>query len=262
MFRRSLKDLIFVIMTAAVSLSVLSNASAMAKTPAETHQKYPPTTPSGEPMLTIYHAEGRRSERVIWYCEETNLPYTLKFSSGDLMASYKMAHDVNPLMTMFPTVVYDGEVLVESSAILQLLQERHGGDQLVPSRDSADYPKYLQWLHFAEGSAAPRFITEFLLNRASGGNPPDIVKGQLGRSDKVLAYLDDYLAHKPYFGGEEFSIADIMMHFNINFMSMVVKHDMTPYPHVMAWFNTVESRPAFVRMREVSLPNGFIGVPQ
>lgn len=213
-------------------------------------------------MLKIYHAEGRRSERLVWFCEEVGLPYELMFKSNDLWASLKMAQDINPLMPMMPTAVYDDEVLVESAAILQLLQERHAKGQLVPASDSPDYPKYLQWLHFAESSAAPRMITEFLLKRAVDGEMPPVAKGQMGRSDQVLRYLEDFLSRKPYFGGADFSLADIMMHFDVNFISMVAKHDMTPYPKVMEWFGRVEARPAFKKMREISLPNGFIGVPQ
>ncbi|MCK9504089.1 MAG: glutathione S-transferase family protein [Porticoccaceae bacterium] len=219
------------------------------------------SVPAGEPIVTIYHIEGRRSERIVWYCEEAGIPYDLKFKSGDLRASMQMAKEVNPLMPIFPTVVYGDEVLVESAAILQLLDERHGSGKLTPAHDSGDYPKYLQWLHFAEGSAAPRFITEFLLQRAITGETPPVVQSQLGKSDQVLVYLEDHLSRFPYFGGAEFSIADIMMHFNINFVSMVAKHDMTPYPKVMDWMKRVEGRPAFLKMREVSLPNGFIGVP-
>jgi glutathione S-transferase len=225
-------------------------------------KEWPTRMPNGDPVITIYHMEGRRSERIVWFCEEIGLPYKLMFKRGDMAASSKMAHDVNPLMAMFPTVVYNGQVMVESGAILQLLQERYAHGKLAPAKDSPDYPKYLQWLHFAEGSAAPRFITEFLLLHAITGEPTPLVKSQLGRTDQVLKYLEDYLSGHPYFGGSEFSIADIMMDFEINFESMVAKHDMTPYPHVMAWFNTVHQRPAFIRMRQISLPDGFIGVPK
>ncbi|MCK9504081.1 MAG: glutathione S-transferase family protein [Porticoccaceae bacterium] len=216
---------------------------------------------SREPLLTIYHTEGRRSERIIWYCEEAGIPYSLMFEPGDLYASHRMAKSVNPLMPITPTVVYGNDVLVESSAILQLLEERHGNGRLAPAADSEDYPRYLQWLHFAEGSAAPRFITEFLLQRAVSSEAPPVVKSQQGKSDQALMYLEDHLSRYRYFGGSEFSIADIMMHFNINFMSMVAKHDMTSYPKLMGWKDRVEARPAFVKMREIALPNGFIGVP-
>jgi glutathione S-transferase len=146
--------------------------------------------------------------------------------------------------------------------VLQLLQERHAKGKLVPAADSADYPKYLQWFHFAESSAAPRMITEFLLQRATDGELSPLVKSQIGRSDQVLLYLEDFLQAKPYFGGADFSMADIMMHFDVNFISMVARHDMTAYPKVMDWFARVEARPAFKTMREVALPNGFIGIPQ
>lgn len=214
-------------------------------------------------QLDIYHAEGRRSERLCWYCEEVGLPYNLIFKSNDLMASLALGREVNPLMPMFPIVVYEGEVLVESAAILQLLHDRHAPGKLVPAADSPHYPKYLQWFHFAESSGAPRMITEFLLKRAApeGGEPSMVVKMQLGRSDQVLRYMEDFLQGQPYFGGPDFSLADIMMHFDVNFISMVARHDMSPYPKVMDWFARVEARPAFKRMREVSLPNGFIGVP-
>ena len=212
-------------------------------------------------QLDIYHAEGRRSERLCWYCEEVGLPYSLKFKSNDLMASMQMGRDVSPLMTMFPIVVYDGQVLEESAAILQLLHDRHAPGKLVPAVESADYPKYLQWFHFAESSAAPRMITEFLLQRSTEGELPPIVQMQMGGSDRVLTYLEDFLQGHPYFGGGSFSLADIMMHFDINFISMVARHDMTPYPKVMDWFARVEARPAFKAMRKVALPNGFIGIP-
>lgn len=212
--------------------------------------------------LEIYHVEGRRSERICWFCEEAGLPYELKFKSNDLMGSLALGREVNPLMPMFPTVVYDGEVLVESAAILQLLQSRHAPGQLAPAVESPHYPKYLQWLHFAESSAAPRMITEFLLERAvPDGELPPVVKLQIGRSDQVLRYLEDFLSAQPYFGGPAFSMADIMMHFDINFISMVARRDMGPYPKVMDWFARVEARPAFKRMRAAALPNGFIGVP-
>lgn len=238
---------------AAVTLAAFA-APALAK-------QWPDKKPNGEPVLDIYHTEGRRSERIVWFAEEIGLPYKLHFVSGDLYASQKLKQAVNPLMAMSPTVIYNDQVLVESAAILALLQERHAKGRLAPSQDSPDYPKYLQWLHFAEGSAAPRFTTEFLLLRAFDGKKSEKIPSQYGRSDQVLRYLEDWLTTHPYFGGAEFSLADIMMHFDINFISMVAKHDMTPYPKVMDWFQRVEARPAFKEMRRVALPNGFIGVP-
>jgi glutathione S-transferase len=214
------------------------------------------------PVLSIYHVEGRRCERIAWFCEEIGLPYKLVFKPGDLMGSLALIKDVNPLMPIAPTVKYGDVVMVEAAAILQLLQERHAPGRLQPAPDSPDYPKYLQWLHFAEGSAAPRLITTFLLQSIKGGELSPVAQSQIGKAPQTLIYLEDYLGHHPYFGGQEFSLADIMMHFNVQFSKVVTRTDMTPYPHLSAWFAKVEERPAFKRMREIALPNGLIGVPE
>jgi glutathione S-transferase len=213
------------------------------------------------PQLTIYHIEGRRSERVVWFCEEIGLPYTLIFKAGDLMGSMALIAQVNPLMRVAPTVSYGDTVMTESAAILQLLQETHAKGALAPARGSTDYPKYLEWLHFAEGSAAPRLITEFLLKSVKGGEVPPIVQMQIGKAAGTLAYLEEYLVNHPYFGGAAFSLADIMMHFDIQFAKVIARMDMSQYPHLLAWLDKVEARPAFVKMRQVSLPAGFLGVP-
>jgi len=213
-------------------------------------------------MLTIYHMEGRRSERIIWFCEEVGLPYNLIFEPGDLRGSVELIKQANPLMAMAPTVQLGDQVMVESAAILQLLQERHAPGRLEPAHDSPDYPNYLQWLHFAEGSAAPRLITEFLLTSVKGGEMPPVVRSQIGKAAQTLTYMEDYLTRHPYFGGQEFSVADIMMHFNVQFVNVVTHTDMTPYPKLAAWQARIEERAAFKKMREVSLPNGLIGVPR
>ena len=56
--------------------------------------------PAALPAITIYHLEGRRSERIIWLMEELGLPYQLEFKRGDLagsMAAIKAINDVEIL---------------------------------------------------------------------------------------------------------------------------------------------------------------------
>jgi glutathione S-transferase len=64
--------------------------------------------------LTIYHMEGRRSERIVWLCEELGIPYKLEYKRGDLAGSMKTIHDVSPLMPVAPTVRIGDQVMVES----------------------------------------------------------------------------------------------------------------------------------------------------
>ena len=48
------------------------------------------------PEITIYHLEGRRSERIVWLMEELGLPYKLVFKRGDLAGSMAEIREGEP----------------------------------------------------------------------------------------------------------------------------------------------------------------------
>ena len=111
------------------------------------------------PKITIYHLEGRRSERIVWMMEELKLPYELVYTRGDLRASMASIRALGHEMPMAPTVVYGDQILVESGAIMEMILNRHAPDQLAPAMASDDYPTYLMWMHYAEGSLAARLLS-------------------------------------------------------------------------------------------------------
>jgi Glutathione S-transferase, C-terminal domain len=76
--------------------------------------------------------------------------------------------------------------------------------------------------------------------------------GSLG----VFDYVEDYLSKNPYFGGAEFTAADIMMHYAVRGAKLLVWIDAADYPHIAEWKRKVESRPAFERAAEAALPGG------
>jgi glutathione S-transferase len=212
--------------------------------------------------ITIYHIEGRRSERIVWLCEELGIPYTLEYKQGDIMASMKAIREASPLMPVAPTVRIDGQVMVESGAIIELILARAGKGRLEPATNSPDYPYYLQWMHFAEGSFAARVIADYRVALIQG--KPKTPEGQykLVDTEAVLKFMEDFLAKHPYFGGAEFSAADIMMLFPTNITEAFNVADLSAYPHIVAWRTNVESRPAYKKMLAVARPNGIPGVPK
>ena len=113
------------------------------------------------PEVTIYHLEGRRSERVVWLMEELGLPYKLEFKRGDLGASMAAIKAINPGMPVAPTVKYGDQVIVESGAIIETILNRHAPGKLQPALDSPDYPYHLIWMHYAEGSLAARLFQDY-----------------------------------------------------------------------------------------------------
>jgi len=211
--------------------------------------------------LTIYHLEGRRSERIVWLCEELGIPYRLEFKRGDLAGSMQTIKDINPLMPVAPTVRIGDQVMVESGAIIELILARAGKGRLEPAVNSPDFIYYLQWLHFAEGSFAARVIADYRVAliqgkpKASGGY-------KLVDTEAVLKFMDDYLSKHPYFGGADFSAADIMMLFPTNITEAFNVADLSAYPHIIAWRNVVQSRPAYKKMLSVARPDGVPGVPK
>jgi glutathione S-transferase len=211
--------------------------------------------------LTIYHIEGRRSERIVWLCEELGRPYQLEYKRGDIAASMQTIRGVSPLMPVAPTVRYGDQVMVESAAIIELLLAREGQGRLRPAVDSPDYPYYLQWMHFAEGSFASRAIADYRVVMIQGRQQPAAGRPRLVDAEAVVKFADDFLSKQPYFGGKEFSAADIMMLFPVNFAGNLNIVDLNDFPNVVAWRKKVEARPAYQRMLKAARPDGLVGSP-
>ena len=205
--------------------------------------------------FTIYHLEGRRSERIVWLMEELGLPYELVFTQGDLGKSMDAIRKINPLAPMAPTVQYGDQVLVESGSIVELILNRHAPGKLAPSLASHDYPTYLRFMHFAEGSLADRLFSDYRFFMA---NPPK-ERSPLVDSESVVSFCEDQLTKQPWFSGAEFGGADIMQWFPLNVATKLNLVDEPRFPKVAEWKTRVEARPAFKRMRAKALPKGMIG---
>ena len=201
------------------------------------------------PPITIYHLENRRSERIVWLMEELGLPYKLVFTRGDLAASMAAIRAVNPGMPVAPTVAVGDQVLTESGAIIETIINRYAPGKLTPALDSADYPNHLIWMHHAEGSLASRLIADY---RVWMINPPK-ERSRMVDSEAEVQFAEDFLGKHPYFGGAEFSAADIMMVFPLNFGNK------TRFPNINAWKARMEARPAYQRMLAKARPDGMIG---
>lgn len=211
--------------------------------------------------VTIYHIEGRRSQRIIWLCEEMEIPYEVKFKRGDTMASLNMLKEVNPNMAMAPTVVFREKTMVESGGIIEYLMSQFpGGERLAPEVNSPDYADYKMWVHYAEGTAACRIGTEAMRVMASGDKTikPATIGGvfRIVGAQDVVDYMDDYIAEHPYFGGNTFSGADIMMDFVVTYIS-VLPFDPATYSNLSQWQKKVQARPAYQRALQVGLPGGL-----
>ena len=161
--------------------------------------------------------------------------------------------------------------MIESGAILETLLNRYGGDGLRPPISAAEHPRYLEWLHYAEGTAMSRFALEAVQARLPPSRNPETQRRRTGQSARILAYVDATLAKTPYLAGEAFTAADINMHFSLRIGLSVAAGELAvpsamlqpsetayaPYPHLKAYMHRLEARPAFKRMRATTMPQGW-----
>ncbi len=223
-------------------------------------------------MIVIHHAEARRSERVAWLLEELGVAYELRFTPGDVIGSVRKLQAESGHGYGMAPVVEDGDLkLIESAAILETLLNRHGDSRLRPALTSPDHPAYLEWLHFAEGTAMPRFTLEVVQRGLPPAKTAEEQARREGASAKILAYVDKTLARTPYFAGQEFSAADIMMQFPLRIGASIAAgrkgypakllqpppECFAAYPNVGAFLDRVAARPAFQRMMTATMPQGW-----
>ena len=161
-------------------------------------------------MLTIHHLGRSQSERIIWLCEELELPYELKRYTRDpvTILSPPELRALHPLGAA-PVITEGDFVLAESGAIVDYIMAKYGSGGLALTVEDPGFANYLYWLHFANGNLQPVMGRMMMLRRAElAPDHPVLVMAQT-RLDRVLALLDARLGDAEYLAGR-FSAADIM----------------------------------------------------
>lgn len=199
-------------------------------------------------MLTVHHLGISQSDRIVWLCEELEIPYELVRYDRDPVT--RLAPAAYKALSPFGTapVITDGDLVMgESAAITEYLIVKHGGGRLAVGPDAPNFADYLFWFHFANGSLMPSAMTGVIIRvlDAPVDNP---VAQSLGRRlDVAYAMLEDRLGQTPYLAGDEFTAADLLTIFPLTTMRMFTPRDISPYPNILAYLQRIAARPAFQR---------------
>ena len=196
-------------------------------------------------MIKIHHLKQSRSTRIIWLLEELRVEYTVVSYDRDPvthLAPVSM-RKIHPLGKA-PIVEIDDNVMVESAAIIEHLLDQYASDSLRPAKTDADYPVYLQWLHFAEGSAMLPVILNLFLGSIEDKSAPVFGYAQK-EAELDFSYINQTLADSSYFCGEDFTAADIMM--STTLMLAQMQGIIASYPHIQAYLERIQQRPAFIK---------------
>ncbi|EIK97185.1 glutathione S-transferase [Pseudomonas sp. M47T1] len=194
-------------------------------------------------MITVHHLNNSRSQRILWLLEELGLPYQIKRYQRDPKTNLAPPElkAINPLGKS--PVIEDGpHTLIESGAIIDYLIRRHGDGRLQPDPASATFDEYVQWLHFAEGSAMLPLMLNLYVGRLGDAGAPlhPRIESEVAN---YLGYLDNALGLTPYLVGEELTGADIQM----SFIGEIAKAQgkLPSYPNLAAWVQRFQARPAY-----------------
>ncbi len=197
--------------------------------------------------MKIFYAPNTRAVRAVWLFEELGLPYELeRFKLGDRAMRAPDYLKVHP-MGRVPALL-DGEtILFESGAIVEYVLARYGQGRLMPAVASAEFPRYLQWLHYAEGMIMPpvnTIVVETKLLPPERRNPVNAERAVklLGR---MLEAVEQGLEGRDFLAGA-FSGADIMTG-HACCVSATLGADLSDKPRVAAYVQRLNARPALAK---------------
>jgi glutathione S-transferase len=227
--------------------------------------------------LHLYHFTlSNCSQRVRIALEEKGLPWTshhLDLPSGEHATEDYQSINPNGVV---PTLVHDGQVVIESNDILLYLEEHFPAPPLRP--DDAEGRRAMQ-AHIDAASAiqpAIKALSHALLFRPFRKvGPQDLAFYEAHHRDKELvAFLRDYaddgpawrarveaahaamrealtrleeaLGRASWLSGERFGLADISWVVNGHRLEQA-RYDSTPWPRLRAWLARAKARPPFER---------------
>lgn len=194
-------------------------------------------------MLTVHHLNNSRSQRILWLLEELGTPYGIvKYQrmEGIPLAPPELKA-VHPLGKS-PVVTDGDKTIAESGAIIEYILDRYGNGRLRPKPGTDDYWRYVEWMHFAEGSAMLPLLLALYCSLLGDGAAPlqPRVDSEIASH---FAYMEDRLGNRPFFVGNELTGADVQLLFVLE----AAGARLAPYPRLVAYRERMHARPAYKR---------------
>lgn len=230
-------------------------------------------------MLTLYNAAHSTCSQKVRIClAEKELPFNdVKLDIGKGKEHLKPDYlKINP-NGVVPTLVDDGNIIVDSSVICEYLDEKYPAVRLTPE-DLVQRATMRAWMRFLEevptaAVRVPSFNMGFLpryegLNREQfeaqqadirpvrkqfyrrmgpSGFKKEDVEASLEQLGNTCRRMNDALAKGPWLLGAQYSLADIIVAPLIDRMADLGFPDIWEgkYPRVTEWYQRMQARPAF-----------------
>ncbi len=206
-------------------------------------------------MIIVHHLNDSRSQRILWLCEELGVEYSVAAYSRD--AATRLAPPelkaVHPLGKS--PVIEDGALrLAESGAIVDYLIRTYGNGRLMPAAGSRAHEIYLEWLHYAEGSAMLPFLLKLYTGRLGAAAAPlaPRIAEQIGSQ---LDFFAAELGDRDWLIDDTLSGVDIMMSFVAEIAA--AQGEGATRPTLLAYVQRVQARPTWLAAAAKSAAYSF-----
>jgi glutathione S-transferase len=207
------------------------------------------------PVIIVHHLNNSRSQRILWLLEELALPYEITAYTRDLTTNLappalKAVHSLGKS----PVIADNGRIVTESGAITDYIIRRHGGGRFAPVPGSDAHETYLEWLHFAEGSAMTPFLLALYTARLGDAAAPlqPRIQEQIGAH---VGYFSAALGSNDWLVENTLSGADVMMSF---IAEIAVAQGLgAHFANLPAYVKRLQSRPAWQAAKAKTEPYNF-----
>jgi len=199
-------------------------------------------------MITLYHSPMTRSSSIVWLLEELGVPYETRIVGFRKLDGTGERDPANPHPHgKVPALIDDGELVFESSAIALHLTDKYREKPMGPAVGAPKRGEYLSWLAYRPGVMEPALLCRrFEIKH---------VYGAMGwaPAEEVEKVLNDHLAGRTYYLGDEFSALDMLIGGGLNFMMLAKMIGETPV--LKAYTTRITDRPAFRKMMQEASPH-------
>ena len=196
-------------------------------------------------MIEVHHLTESRSRRITWMLEELGQPYEVitYHRNPETRLAPPELQAIHPLGKA--PVLRDGsEVLIESGAIIDYLIRTYGQGRFAPAADAPEYNRYVQLMHYAEGSAMLPLLLKLYVSRLGDAGAPlhPRIEGEIANH---LGYLNAELEGRDFFVGNALTGADVQL----SFVAQVAVRNGgdKAFPHLARFVQSIEARPAYQR---------------
>lgn len=193
--------------------------------------------------IKVHHLNNSRSQRILWLLEELGTPYEIvKYQRGTPVPfAPPELKKVHPLGKS-PVLEDNGRVIAESGAEVEYLIDTYGKGRFKPKAGTAEYWQYIEWIHYAEGSAMlPLLMALYtgMLGDAAAALKPR-VDSEIANN---LSYMEAGIKGRPFFVGNDLTGADIQL----LFVCEAAGARLEPYPELAKYRTRMQDRPAYKR---------------